>query len=110
VAHDYESAAFPSLRIAPTGALYVLWELFPAARARSTALGVITSSNEGRTFSRPTVVPGSANPVHGFNGSQQGLLMEKLDVNARGALAVVNSTFQPGTTSHIWLYRGTPRR
>ena len=107
-AEAYDSAGFPSLRVGPDDTLYVLWELFPTVKGRPRALGFIASRAGGRTFSRPTVLPGSDNPAHGFNGSQQGLLMEKLAVNAHGRLAVVNSTFQPQTTSHIWLYRGHP--
>ncbi|PSQ96916.1 MAG: hypothetical protein BRD55_04545 [Bacteroidetes bacterium SW_9_63_38] len=105
-AKAYDSAGFPSLRAGPDGALCVLWELFSTVQGRPRALGFIASQTEGRTFSRPTVLPGSENLVHGFNGSQQGLLLEKLAVNARGHLVVVNSTFQPNTTSHIWLYHG----
>jgi hypothetical protein len=56
------------------------------------------------------VVPGTDDPAHGFNGSQQGLLMEKLAGNRAGALAVVNSTFKQGEASRIWLYRGQPDR
>jgi hypothetical protein len=47
-----------------------------------------------------------ADAALGFSGSQQGLLMEKLAVNAPGAIAVVNSTFKGNETSHIWLFRG----
>lgn len=105
-AEAYAGAGYPSLRVGPDSTLYVLWELFPSVQGRPRALGFISSSNRGHSFSRPVVLPGSENPAHGFNGSQQGLLMEKLAVNAHGTLAVVNSTFQPNTTSHIWLYRG----
>jgi hypothetical protein len=84
----------------------VLWELYPSAGARSTALAYTRSADGGDTFGAPSVVPGTADPDHGFNGSQQGLLMEKLAVNAAGHLAVVNSTFDRGEASHVWLYRG----
>jgi hypothetical protein len=32
--------------------------------------------------------------------------MNKLAVNKAGDIAVVNSTFNPNQSSHIWLYRG----
>ena len=52
------------------------------------------------------MVPGTADPTLGFNGSLQGLLMAKLAVNESGAVAVVNSTFQRDEASHVWLIRG----
>ena len=52
------------------------------------------------------MVPGTADPTLGFNGSQQGLLMRKLAVNGAGAVAVVNSTFKRNEASHVWLFRG----
>jgi hypothetical protein len=54
------------------------------------------------------VVPHSAD-APGFNGSQQGLLAEKVSVGDRGEVAVVNSTFDRGEASAIWLYRGRLR-
>jgi hypothetical protein len=45
-----------------------------------------------------------------FNGSQQGLLMDKLAVNASGTVAIVNSSFQPGTRSAVWLTTSRPIR
>jgi hypothetical protein len=58
------------------------------------------------TFESPSVVPGTADPTLGFNGSLQGLLMDKLAVNEWGAVAVVNSTFKRDEASHVWLIRG----
>ena len=52
------------------------------------------------------MVPGSADPALGVNGSQQGLLMRKLAVNAAGAIAIVNSTFRMNDRSRVWLLRG----
>lgn len=97
-------AHFPALQIRPGRSLHVMWELFPEGQNRPRALGY-TSSDGGNTFAPPSVLPGS-DTTRGFNGSQQGLLMEKLAVNASGDLAVVNSTFRQGRSSHIWLYRG----
>jgi hypothetical protein len=51
------------------------------------------------------VVPGSA-AAPGFNGSQQGLFMDKRALNDRGTVAVVNSTFDRGEKSVIWLHQG----
>ena len=53
----------------------------------------------------PAIVPGSADPALGDNGSRQGLLMSKLAVNAAGKIAIVNSTLKSGERSHIWLFR-----
>ncbi|MDX1513716.1 MAG: hypothetical protein R3174_08225, partial [Gammaproteobacteria bacterium] len=62
----------------------------------------------GQTFESPVAVPGSADPDGGVNGSLQGSLMRKLAVNRTGAIAVVNSSFRPGRSSHVRLIRGRP--
>jgi hypothetical protein len=103
---DYEGAHFPTLRPQGPDTLHVLWELYPPGARRPRALAYTASTDGGRTFASPSVVPGTDDPAHGFNGSQQGLLMEKLAVNRAGALAVVNSTFDRGEASRVWLYRG----
>lgn len=102
----YESAHFPYMRAGPSGTLHVLWELYRDSRGRPRALGYTHLRDRDSTFAPASVVPGSADSENGFNGSQQGLLMEKLAVNDAGELAVVNSTFKRGEASHIWLYRG----
>jgi hypothetical protein len=102
----YVEAHFPTLRAQSTGTLHVLWELYPKGSNRSHALAYASSQDGGDTFAAPSVVPGTADPTHGFNGSQQGLLMEKIAINGAGELAVVNSTFDRGNASHVWLYRG----
>ena len=108
-ADEYGSAHFPTLALESSGRLHALWELFPNANGRSRALGYVRSTDAGKTFSSPIAVPGT-DSTRGFNGSQQGYLMKKLAVNGTGQLAVVNSTFDRGTTSHIWLYRSHPTR
>jgi len=94
------------MRIRGADTLVVLWEHFPEEERRPRGLAYASSHDGGATFSAPAVVPGSADPSLGFNGSQQGLLMEKLAVNDAGHLAVVNSTFDRGNASRVWLYRG----
>jgi hypothetical protein len=97
-------AGFPSLCVRGQ-AVYVLWEL-QVEHARSRGLGFSFSTDGGRTFSTPSVVAGTAAPEAAMNGSQQGLLMRKLAVDARGTIAVVHSTLVPGRESRIWLIRG----
>ncbi len=101
-----QSSAYPVLRIDGGDNLYVLWELFPELGRRSRGLGITMSDNGGDAFYPPEAVDGSVEPGLGFNGSRQGMLMNKLDVNSRGDIAVVNSTFSWGNSSHIWLFRG----
>ncbi|MFQ5936320.1 MAG: sialidase family protein [Acidiferrobacterales bacterium] len=103
---EFESANFPALRVDAEDSLYVLWELFPHREGRPRGLGFTASSDAGRTFAPPLIVPGSADPALGHNGSRQGSLMRKLAVNAAGAIAIVNSTFKRGERSHVWLFRG----
>lgn len=103
---DFESMSFPHLSLDGEGDVHLLWELHPEPRHRPRALAFTRSTDRGERFARPTVVPGTLAPDRGFNGSQQGLLMRKLDVNDAGALAVVNSTFARGRASHVWLVRG----
>ena len=104
--HRFKSGSFPSLALVPDGRLYMLWELFPDARTRSTGLGFTLSTDSGETFAASTLIPGSADPALGHNGSRQGLLMRKLEVNTSGDPAIVNSTFRNGQSSHIWLWLG----
>ncbi|MDH3284860.1 MAG: glycoside hydrolase [Acidobacteriota bacterium] len=102
--------AFPSLSLDGKGHLYVLWEVFPERNARPSGLAFTMSTNAGRTFAPASSVPGAADPSLGHNGSRQGLLMKKLAVNAKGAIAVVNSTFKSREKSRIWLFRGSLSR
>jgi len=103
---DVDMVHFPHLDADSEGRLYVLWERFPSRRHHPLGLGYTWSADEGSTFASPRIVPGTDDPRHGVNGSQQGLLMRKLAVNGRVAVAVVNSTFMPGEASHVWLYTG----
>lgn len=100
------SAAFPALALDARGRVVVLWELFEEAGRLPRGLGIAVSANGGRSFSRPGVVPGSVDAAGGFNGSSQGLLMNKLAVGPGGAVAVVNSSLLPDVHSRVWLMRG----
>lgn len=102
---QYQSAHFPGIAVDSQNHLYVIWELLPGRRGYSQGLGFTVSSDAGRSFASPVVLPGSSAPANGFNGSQQGLLMKKLAVNDTGAVAVVNSTFERGKKSRVWLLR-----
>jgi len=102
---QYESAHFPGIAVDSQNNLYVIWELLPGRRGYSQGLGFTVSSDAGRSFASPVVLPGSSGPANGLNGSQQGLLMKKLAVNSEGAVAVVNSTFASGKKSRVWLLR-----
>lgn len=100
-------AAFPSLAVAADGKIVLTWELYPRKSARPRGLGIAWSRNGGDRFSPPGIVPHSADPDGGGNGSHQGLLMKKLAVNDQGAIAVVNSSLLPGLHSRVWLMRGS---
>ena len=104
-AEAYHSTGFPSLAV--TGeAVYVTWELFPEQGERPRGLGITRSTDAGRTFAAAQVVPHTADPELGINGSLQGLLMRKLAVNDRGDIAVVNGSFLPREISRVRLIRG----
>jgi hypothetical protein len=105
-APEVEATHFPALRLDAEGRVYLLWELFFGRGARPHGLGLSVSPDGGETFTLPAVVPGSVDPMLGANGSRQGLLMSKLDVNAAGEIMVVNSTFKANQASHVWLFRG----
>lgn len=99
------AAGFPSLASDARGHVYVVWEALPR-RGRPQGLGIAVSRDGGRSFSRPAAVPDSADPAGGGNGSYQGLLMKKLAVSPRGAVAIVNSSLKDGERSRVWLIRG----
>lgn len=91
---QFGSVGFPALSLDDKDRLYVIWELFESLRGRPRGLGFTHSSDGGETFASASVMPGTADPRLGFNGSQQGLLMRELAVNQTGAIAVVNNTFR----------------
>jgi hypothetical protein len=114
-APGFASLSFPALALGSKDQLFVLWESFPGPAVgerfqgpapRSQGLGWTVSRDGGQTFAEPSLIPGSLDPDQSFNGSLQGLLMQKLAANSRGDLAVVNSIFTPGQHSRIWLIRG----
>jgi len=103
----YSGAAFPALGIDARGRVVVIWELVRTwAPARSFGLGIAVS-RDGENFGAPERIPASADPQGGFNGSTQGLLMNKLALRADGEIAVVNSAVKIGSHSRVWLLRGT---
>nr|MDQ3370337.1 glycoside hydrolase [Myxococcota bacterium] len=104
----HASAAFPALSVDERGAVIVLWEAFPSHREPPHGLAIVTSTDGGQTFSAPTLVPGSADPGGGRNGSFQGRLMRKLAVRD-DAIAIVNSSLAHGEGSRVWLVRGRAR-
>jgi hypothetical protein len=100
-----QSASFPALGLDRAGNVYVAWEHHPRAGERASGLGWAMSPDNGGTFFSPTLVPGTDQAI-GTNGSRQGKLMRKLDVNANGHIGVVNSRFQAGVGSVVRLVRG----
>jgi hypothetical protein len=97
-----KGAGFPSLGVDGGGNVYVLWERYPDGET-PRGLMLAVSRDGGGSF-EATEVPRSADA--GRNGSLQGMLMEKLAVGREGSLAVVNSSFQEGKRSRVWLTRG----
>lgn len=104
-----DRAAFPALDTDDQENIVVTWELFPDAEKLPQGLGVSISRDGGQHFSQPSKVPDSSDPHDGSNGSHQGLLMKKLDVNRSGEIAIVNSSLVPGKQSRVWLMRGKIR-
>jgi hypothetical protein len=97
-------AGFPALSLDSKGNLCVLWERFADHPVLPRGLALAISSDGGRMFTAPVLVPDSADA--GWNGSSQGLLMRKLAVNRHGAVAIVNSSFKDKQSSRVWLIRG----
>jgi hypothetical protein len=93
-----------------TGRLYVVFELFAGPNQASRGLALAVSQDGGANFSPPQRVPASMDAQDGFNGSSQGLLMNKLAVNPSGEIAIVNSSLKQGAASRVWLMRGRLRR
>jgi len=105
----YAGAAFPALDTDARGRVVVTWELLRGATTASPYGLAVAVSEDGMQFSTPQMIPGSADPAGGFNGSTQGLLMRKLAVRADGEIAVVNSAVKIGSHSRVWLLRGALR-
>ena len=84
----------------------MIWELFPDHQYRPQGLAYAVSVANTARFSSPSQIPGTGDPDDGFNGSRQGLLMNKLGVNSTGNIVVVNSTFLEGESSRIHLLQG----
>jgi hypothetical protein len=99
-----DGAHFPSMAVSDSN-VFVTWHRFSTFQSRPNGLSMVHSTNGGRTFSDPFPVPNSS-VENGFNGSQQGLLREKLAVH-NGTIAVVNSDYAPGEKSTIWLWKAT---
>ncbi|NML43290.1 exo-alpha-sialidase [Ramlibacter sp. G-1-2-2] len=103
----YRGAGFPAIGIDGRDRVVVAWELLRGAAPPHRSYGLaIAVSDDGRTFGAPSEIPASADPQGGFNGSSQGLLMNKLAVRADGEIAVVNSALKIGSHSRVWLLRG----
>lgn len=100
-----DSVNYPDLAVDAANRLYVVWQLYIDRRQRPHGLGFTMSLDGGRSFARPETVPQSDDQRLGLNGGLQGSLMARLAVNADGALALVNSTFATGRSSHVWLWR-----
>jgi hypothetical protein len=99
------SAGFPHLALDDRGHVYLLWEQYPDFRKRPRGLAFTRSTDGGETFAQPETVPGTDDPALGINGSLQGLLMRKLDVE-EGRIAVINSRFRRDEQSRIRLFLG----
>lgn len=105
----YASAAFPALGVDGGGRVVVIWELLHGSVPAPPYGLAVAASADGVQFGAPQLIPGSADPGGGFNGSTQGLLMNKLAVRADGEIAVVNSAMKIGSHSRVWLLRGALR-
>jgi hypothetical protein len=103
---SHQRAGYPALALDGKAAVYVTWELFGSHEQRSRGLGIAVSRDGGATFDAPGTVPESADG--GWNGSSQGLLMQKLAVNGDGRIALVNSSLEQDRRSRVWLIRASP--
>ena len=99
-------AAFPSLALGAPGIVAVVWDVYRGPRSGGKGLAFTSSADAGQTFAAPEIIPTSADPAGGLNGSNQGKLMRKLAINESGAVAVVNSSLKLGERSRVWLMRG----
>lgn len=102
----FAGAGFPNLELDSKGNPLVLFELFRGRSRRGGGLGLACSGDGGQSFTAPTLVPRGTKSEAPVNGSRQGLLMDKLAVDPGGGVTLVNSTFEEGKASHVWLVRG----
>lgn len=103
---ELKSESFPAISVDAQDRVYLLWERSRRPGEQPLGLSFTYSSDGGDHFAAASAVPNISGPDLGSNGSQQGMLTDKLAVNATGAIAVVNSTFDPGRMSRVWLVRG----
>jgi hypothetical protein len=103
------SASSPGIAADAEGRVCVLWERVRADGAR-VGLGLRCSTDGGVRFAASGEVPEVGGAGLGVNGSQQGMLAEKLATTAAGGLVVVNSTFDAGRASRVRLVRGRLER
>jgi hypothetical protein len=103
---ERQAASFPSLSLGMDGHVYVLWQHHPSVREASRGLALSLSHDGGHQFTPPALVPSTADPALGINGSRQGRLMRLVASNARGMLAVVSSSFREGESSRVRLIVG----
>lgn len=104
------SSSFPTIALDADQNVYVVWELFEQLRQRPRGQAIAISRDSGSNFTTPQLVPRSVDATGGYNGSQQGLLTQKLDVNSRGSIAIVNSSLKVNERSAVWLVRGAISR
>jgi hypothetical protein len=101
-----QAASFPSLSLGANGQVYVAWHHHPSAGEGPRGLALSWSRDGGQTFSSPALVPSTADPALGINGSRQGKLMRLIASNDSGVIAVVNSSFREGEGSRVRLILG----
>jgi hypothetical protein len=104
--HGEHAASFPSLSLGASGQVYVVWHHQRSAGEGPRGLALSLSRDGGQKFSSAALVPGTADPALGINGSRQGKLMRLMAANDSGAIAVVNSSFREGESSRVRLILG----
>ncbi|HEU5074342.1 MAG TPA: sialidase family protein [Polyangiaceae bacterium] len=107
--HGDHGASFPALALDRRGNVYLAWEHHPDSRGQARGLGFSYSHDGGDSFTRPTMVPGTAASELGVNGSRQGKLSEKLGISPAGGVAVVDTRFHDGERSVVRLITGRLR-
>jgi hypothetical protein len=100
------SASFPAIEVDDGGDLHIVWERYPGPGDDPRGLGYIRSTDGGDSFDEPAVVPHTSDPALGVNGSMQGKLMDKIAVAGDDVVRVVNSSFDAGEASVVYLVPG----